>query len=267
MAGRWLRVAVTLGWLVAALVIGGGCGRPPGTELTVSAAASLKGALTEAAEAYQKRHPEVKISLNFASSGSLARQIEQGAPVDVFLSAARREMDGLQEKGLIDPATRRDLLANRLALVVAAAPREAPGTGGVRGWEDLGGPGVARLAIGIPETVPCGQYAQETLQHLGLWEKVQPKLVLAKDVWQIVSYVKTGNVDAGVVFLTDSRDPGLRVVAEAPEGSHRPVVYPAAAVKSSRLPRVARDFLDFLAGREAAAIFSKYGFVPLGHGG
>ncbi|HHY96009.1 MAG TPA: molybdate ABC transporter substrate-binding protein, partial [Firmicutes bacterium] len=151
--------------------------------------------------------------------------------------------------------------ANRVVLVAPAGSSVA-----LAGWQDLAAPAVRRVAIGTPETVPIGQYAKETLQHLGLWEKVQPKLVLAKDVLQVVSYVKTKNVDAGVVFRTNSRDPALQVVAEAPSGSHRPVVYPGAVVKASRHAEAARDFLEFLAGEEAGAIFTRYGFVPLGNG-
>lgn len=261
---RWIVLVIAVGLLLAgwAGLALYGRQRGEGSELTVSAAASLRGALTEAAGAYSRERPGVRISLNFGSSGSLKRQIEQGAPVDVFISAATREMDDLEQQGLIYPGTRRDLAGNRIVLVVAASSPTAPSS-----WEELAGPAVRRLAVGIPEAVPVGQYAKETLQHMGLWEKIQPKLVLAKDVLQVVSYVKTGNVDAGVVFLTDSRDPGLRVVAEAPAGSHQPVVYTAAVLKSSRQPEVARDFLAFLTGPDAAAIFRKYGFTLLGNGG
>ena len=254
-------VVLTVAVLVAAVPLAVGCARPTHGELTVSAALSLKGALTEVARLYESRRPGVTVHLNFGSSGSLARQIEQGAPVDVFVAAGSREMDALERGGLIDPATRRDLLSNRIVLV-AAAGSGVP----VRGWEDLAGPAVRRLAMGTPETVPCGQYAKEVLEHLGLWEGVRGKLVFAKDVLQVVSYVKTGNADAGIVFLTDSRDPALRVVAEAPSGSHRPVVYPAAVVRSSRHARLAREFLSFLAGPEAMAVFSRYGFVVPGEG-
>lgn len=253
------------GVLVLLAGCAGGSGQravgPNRVELTVSAAASLQAALTEVARSYEKAHPGVRISLNFGSSGSLSRQIEQGAPVDVFVSAARREMDGLQQQGLIDEDTRRDLWANRIVLVVSARTGKS-----LASWQDLAGSSVRRVAIGTPETVPVGLYAKETLQHLGLWEKVEPKLVLGKDVLQVVSYVKTGNVDAGVVFRTDGRDPTLRVVAEAPPGSHRPVVYPGAVVKASPHPEAARDFLAFLAGKEAAAICERYGFLPLGDG-
>ncbi|MEW6048200.1 MAG: molybdate ABC transporter substrate-binding protein [Bacillota bacterium] len=242
--------------LLAAVLVAVGCARATQGELTVSAAASLKGALTEVARLYESRHPGVTVHLNFGSSGSLARQIEHGAPVEVFVSAGTREMDALERGGLIDPATRRDLLSNRIVLVRAAGS-SVP----IRGWEDLASPAVRRLAMGTPETVPCGQYGREVLEHLGLWDRVQRELVFAKDVLQVVSYVKTGNADAGIVFLTDSRDPALQVVAQAPPGSHRPVVYPAAVVKSSRHARLARQFMSFLASHEAMAVFSRYGFV------
>lgn len=253
-------LAATLLALVAGLAGCGGWGNR--VELTVSAAASLKGALAEAADVYMQKNPAVKVTLNFGSSGSLKRQIEQGAPADVFISAGEREMDSLEEQGLIDPGSRRDILANQVALVEPAASAVR-----IEDWEDLAGPRVRRVAIGIPETVPAGQYGREVLERLGLWEQLQPKLVFCRDVLQAASYVRTGNVDAGIVFLTDSRLGGLRLVAEAPTGSHQPAVYPAAAVKSSRHLEEAGDFLSFLASREAAAVFSKYGFTPLGNGG
>ncbi|MDI6825131.1 MAG: molybdate ABC transporter substrate-binding protein [Bacillota bacterium] len=246
---------------MAVAILAVGCTTAAQDELTVSAAASLKGALTEVAHLYESRRPGVTVHLNFGSSGSLAEQIEQGAPVDVFVSAAGREMDALERAGLIDPATRRDLLSNRIVLVVAAGSGEP-----VRGWEDLAGPAVRWLAMGTPETVPCGQYAKEVLDHLGLWGRVQGKLVFAKDVVQVVSYVETGNADAGIVFLTDSRDPALQVVAQAPPGSHCPVAYPAGVVRSSRHAPLGREFLSFLAGPEAMAVFSRYGFVVPGEG-
>lgn len=256
------------GCLVAAMICllylgSGGCRqREAARELTVSAATSLKGALTEAARLYMQRHPEVRVSLNFGSSGSLKRQIEQGAPVDMFISADVQEIDVLEERGLLNPDTRRALFLNRIVLVTAARRGSSLGD-----WDDLAGAAVRRVAIGLPETVPCGRYAQEALERLGLWEVVQPKLVFCKDVLQIASYVRTGNADAGIAFLTDSQAAGLRVVAEAPGGSHRPVVYAAAVVKSSRQAEAARGLLEFLASPEAGAIFREHGFALPGNGG
>ncbi|HEY3315998.1 MAG TPA: molybdate ABC transporter substrate-binding protein [Bacillota bacterium] len=251
--------------ILASLIVltaAGGCHRVAQPRLTISAAASLRGALTEAAEAYRSGRPRISLSFNFAGSGTLEQQIIEGAPVDLFISAGTREMDALAARGLIDAASRRDLLANRLVLVAAAsAAAPAAAKSPLQGWPDLAAPAVRRVAMGFPETVPAGEYGKQVLESLGLWAGLQGKLILAKDVTQVVTYVKTGDVDAGIVYASDARDPALRVVAEAPPGSHSPIVYPAAVVKSSRQQRASREFLSFLSEPEGQAIFAKYGFT------
>lgn len=237
-------------WLVC-LVLLGGCA-PRGTELTVSAAASLSNAMRELAANYQSTHPGTIITMNFGSSGMLAQQIEQGAPADVFLSAAPKPMDTLAGKGLIRKDTRRDLLRNEVVLI-----------GSIDSFAALAGPRVKLIALGDPNSVPAGDYGKQVLTALGLWDAVQSKLVLAKDVRQVLSYVETGNADAGIVYATDAREsPKVRVAATAPPGSHTPVVYPVAVLTESRHEAAARSFVAFLSGDEARAVFVRHGFTP-----
>ncbi len=224
-------------------------------DLVVSAAASLAAPLNEARPVFEQGHPGTHLFYNFAASGMLARQIEGGAPADVFISAAPQPMDQLQAHQLVLEGTRVVLLSNELVLVV---PRHDPGR--IKGFSDLSGAG--RVAIGDPGFVPAGQYAMEVLRHLGLWDSVRPKLVYGQDVRQVLDYVARGEVDAGIVFSTDAALlPGKVVrVALAPAGSHQVVRYPAAVMAHSKNPEQARAFLDFLTRPEARALFEKHGF-------
>jgi molybdate transport system substrate-binding protein len=229
----------------------------PGVELTVSAAISLKDALDEIAHLYSVEAPGVIVHFNLGGSGTLQRQIEQGAPVDVFISASPKEMDGLAAKGLLLTGTRRDLVRNSVVLIVPA------GTSTISTFQDLTKPTAKIISIGEPQTVPAGKYAQETLTHLGLYDQMKAKLVLAKDVRQVLTYVETGNADAGIVYATDAKITSkVSVVATAPEDSHSPVLYPGAVIKNSANPMAAKQFLEFLASAKAKAVFQKYGFIP-----
>ena len=229
------------------------------TDLTVSAAISLKDALDDIALAYRDERPRTRIRLNLGSSGTLLRQIEQGAPVDVFISASPNEMDSLEAKGLLLPGTRENLVGNSVVLIVPAGPT------GIADFLDLTKPSVKAIAVGEPRTVPAGKYAQEVLKHLGLYDRLKPKLVLSKDVRQVLTYVETTNADAGIVYSTDAKtSKKVSVVATAPQDSHSPVLYPAAVIRNSSNQPAAKDFLAFLAGEKARAIFQKYGFTPAG---
>lgn len=246
--------------LLAAALLTAGCGwskPPPATssELHIAAAVSLKEALAEAGSLFTARHPNVKIIYNLGASGALQRQIEQGAPADVFIAAAARQMDELAAKNLLVPGTRRDIAANRLVLVV---PKDSPLP--VAGFADLAGDKVRKIALGETATVPAGQYAREALENLGLWDRLKDKYVFAKDARTVLAYVVTGNVDAGLVYATDAAGAGVKVVAAAPAASHRPIVYPAAVVAASPRPALAADFLAFLAGREGQAVLARHGF-------
>jgi molybdate transport system substrate-binding protein len=228
-------------------------------ELTVSAAISLKDALDEISRLYSADHPAAAVHFNLGGSGTLQRQIEQGAPVDIFISASPKEMDSLQSQGLLLPATRKDLVKNSVVLIVPA------GSTTVSDFRDLTKPAVKTVAIGEPQTVPAGKYAQEVLTHFGIYDQLKSKLVLAKDVRQVLTYIETGNADAGIVYATDAKiSRKVTVVATAPGDSHSPVVYPAAVIKNSANPAAAEAFLEFLSGEKARAVFQKYGFVPAG---
>jgi molybdate transport system substrate-binding protein len=225
------------------------------SSVTVSAAISLKDALDEIDHKYEQRHPSAKIIFNYGSSGTLQHQIEQGAPVDIFISAAERQMDALESSGLLLAGTRRALVANKLVLIEPAASSR------LKDFQDLARPEVKIVALGEPGTVPAGMYARQTLEHLGLLATVEKKAVYAKDVRAVLTYVETGNADAGIVYLTDARgSPKVRVVAAAPEGTHDRIVYPVAILKNSKNESAARAFLQFLESSDARAVFEKYGF-------
>jgi len=222
--------------------------------ITVAAAASLKDAGNELKDLFVKTHPQIKVTYNFASSGTLQKQIEEGAPADLFISAGKSQMDALAAKGLIVDSSRQDLLGNTLVLV---AKKDST----LSSFDGLADANIKKISIGTPETVPAGKYAQETLTTLKLWDKIQTKLVLAKDVRQVLTYVETGNVDAGLVYNSDfisSKD--LKVVALAPADSHKAIVYPMALIKNSQHQKEAQEFAGFLSSQEAAAVFTKYGF-------
>jgi molybdate transport system substrate-binding protein len=228
------------------------------TDLTISAAISLKDALDEAKRLYAADNPKVTIAVNYGASGTLQIQIEQGAPVDIFFSAAPKQMDALGAKGLLLEGTRKDLLRNEVVLIV---PKDS--TLRIASFQDLTRPDVKRVALGEPETVPAGQYAKEVLTSLGLYNAVNAKAVMAKDVRQVLTYVETGNVDAGIVYSTDAQSSSkVKVVAKASEKSHDPVIYPIAVIKGSKNPSAARQFIDFLSSPRGRAVFQKYGFAP-----
>ena len=225
--------------------------------VTVSAAISLKDSLDEIGKIYEKAHPGAKISFNYAGSGTLQRQIEQGAPVDIFFSAAEKQMDDLQSKDLVDAGTRRNIVANQLVLIVPASNTT------IHSFQDLSNVSVKILALGEPSTVPAGTYARQTLEHLGIWGGVEKKVVLAKDVRAVLTYVETGNADAGMVYQTDAQGSSkVRIVTVAPANSHDPIIYPAAIMKGAKNPSAAASFLAFLSSSAAREVFAKYGFLP-----
>jgi len=227
------------------------------TSITVSAAISLSDALDELGHTYERRHPDTKVTFNYGSSGTLQHQIEQGAPVDIFLSAAEKQMDALESAGLLMAGTRRDLAGNHLVLIVPASLNI------VMNFPDLARPEVKIVALGEPRTVPAGMYARQTLEHLGLLAAVEKKVVYAKDVRAVLTYVETGNADAGIVYQTDARTSSkARIAATAPAATHDPIAYPAAVIRTTKNITVARAFLEFLESADARAVFEKYGFTP-----
>ncbi|WP_132013346.1 molybdate ABC transporter substrate-binding protein [Hydrogenispora ethanolica] len=249
------RGLVLIGMLV--LLLGATAGwAAPKADLYVSAAASLKDALLEMEKPYEAKH-DVRLIFNFNSSGALQTQIEQGAPADVFVSAALKQMDNLEKKDLIKKGTRRNLLENEIVMVV---PRDA--NINLKDFKDLALASVKRIGIGAPASVPAGQYALEAFKKLGLWDKIQDKAVYGTNVRAVLSYVETGNVDAGIVYRTDAAiSDKVKVAAAAPAGSTEPVIYPAAVLAGTKQPKEAAEYLAFLSGPEAKLIFEKYGFV------
>ena len=227
-------------------------------EINVSAAASLTDALTEIQTEYEKQ-TGVGILFNFAASGALQKQIREGAPCDLFLSASKEHMDALEAEGLILTDTRMDLLGNALTLIISSEQEE-----NVKSYEDLLKPELTGIAIGTPESVPAGNYAKQSLQNLKIWDKVEDKLIYAKDVRQVLEYVDTGNADCGLVYKSDTlaMKTGIAVM-DLPEASHDPIVYPAALIKDSGQAEAASKFYQFLKTDYAAGIFEKYGFTVL----
>jgi molybdate transport system substrate-binding protein len=229
-------------------------------DVTLSVAVSLKEVTEELGRAFMAARPGVTLRYNFGASGELQKQIEAGAPVDVFLSAAQRQMDDLEKQNLIVPASRRAFARNALVVVKPADSRidiTKPG--------DLLEARVGRIVIGNPKTVPAGQYAEESLRALGLWDRLRPKLIFSENVRQALDYVARGEVDAGFVYSTDaaSRAQGVKEAFRPPDDSYRPVIYPGAVVAASKQAALAQAFLDLLGGAEGRTVLSRFGFQPV----
>ncbi|MBU8878361.1 molybdate ABC transporter substrate-binding protein [Bacillus sp. FJAT-29790] len=228
-------------------------------EITVSAAASLEDALMEIKPLFEDEHDNIKLLFNFGGSGALGQQITQGAPVDLFLSAAKDKFDELISQDLIEKDKGIDLVGNSLVLII---PKESKNS--IASFEDLTNIGEGKLALGTPESVPAGKYASQTFHHLGIWDKVENNIVYTKDVRQVLTYVETGNVEAGVVYKTDAMlSDKIKIVAEADSSSHDPIIYPAGVIKTSKNIEEAEMFFQFLQEAKIKEIFQKYGFQVL----
>lgn len=248
---------ITALFLVAALVLAGcGAKREPAVELIVSAAASLGDALKEIQPGFEAEHRNVKVKLNLGSSGGLQQQIEQGAPADLFISAAPGPMESLVKKNLVAQSAVRTVATNHVVLIRGKAAEDV-----VKTWDDLRGDRVKKVAIGNPQHVPAGQYAQAVLEQLDLWAAVEKRLVLGEDVRQVLHYVESGEVQAGIVYRTDAATSRKVVIlAEAPPGAHAPVIYPMAVLKESRHGAQAGAFAEYLRSARGREILAKYGF-------
>ncbi len=225
-------------------------------ELTVSAAASLSESFTQISREFTKE-TGVKVNLNFASSNNLLRQMEQGAPVDVFASADQETMDTAQSKGIVDSATRRDFALNDLVLIT-------PASGTLTGPEALSGSEVKHIAVGTPESVPAGRYAREALTAAGTWDALQSKFVFGNNVRQVLSYVQRGEADAGFVYRTDALAGGKDVRIVTAMTGHKPVCYPIAVTKEASDRNMAQKFVDFVLSPRGLEILAHYGFSPVG---
>lgn len=223
--------------------------------LLISAAASLQDAL-EAINSQFEANSGITVNYNFGSSGSLQQQIEQGAPADVFFSAAKKQMDALQEKKLILTNTRRNLLTNNLVLVVPSNS-----TLNLTGFRQLTSSEVRRIAVGEFRSVPVGQYTEELLTNLGILGQLRPKLVFGNNVRNVLAAVESGNADAGVVYATDAKiSARVKQVATAPSNLHSPIVYPITVLSRSRNADAARKYVQYLSSNPAKTVFKQYGF-------
>jgi molybdate transport system substrate-binding protein len=227
-------------------------------EILVAAAASLTDVLKELSAAYQSKGKNI-VNFNFGPSSTLARQIEEGAPADVFFSADLAQMDNLNKKGRLEPGMRKNLLSNQLVIIVPADSKLAIGSP-----KDLLKPEVKRIALAEPSSVPVGVYSSKYLSDEGLWEKVKPKVVPVLDVRATLASVESGNVEAGFVYKTDAAiSKKVKIVFEVPIDMGPKITYPVAIIKESKRKEAARNFMNFVISPASKRIFEKYGFVVL----
>jgi molybdate transport system substrate-binding protein len=227
-------------------------------EILVSAAASLTDVLKEIGAAFQLNSKHT-VKFNFGPSSALARQIEEGAPADMFFSADLPQMDHLDKQGLLEPGTRKNLVSNQLVIIAPADSKLA-----LTSANDLLKPAVKRVALAEPTAVPVGVYASKYLAEEGLWDKVKAKIVPVQDARATLAAVESGNVDAGLVYKTDAAvAKKVKVVFHVPAGKAPKIVYPIAVVRESKRKQAARDFINYLQSAAAADAFKHHGFVVL----
>lgn len=224
--------------------------------ITVAAAASLKNCMDDKLiPMFEEKYSNIKVQGTYDSSGKLQTQIEEGAEVDVFMSAAMKQMKALNEKGLIAEDSIVELLENKIVLIVPKGNNKDINT-----FEDV--LKSDKIAIGDPESVPAGQYAKEAFENLGIWDKVSEKASLGTNVTEVLTWVSEGSADAGVVYSTDAAsNDKVEVSAVAPEGSVSKVIYPVGIVKATKNEDAAKKFAEFLKSDEAIKVFETYGFA------
>lgn len=227
-------------------------------ELHLQAAASLKYAFDEIIPLWEQKNPQVKVVGNFDASGTLAEQIKQGAPADLFISANKSKMKEVLDDGKVKDDKAKDFLENELVLIVPSQSKLA-----LSSLEDLTKAEVKHVAVGDPSAVPAGKYAQQSFESAGIADKIEPKAVRGKDVTQVLTTVVSGNADAGLVYKTDALTQPEAVKIVATVEGHDKVVYPAAELKDTKHPREVHAFMEFISGPEVSKIFEKYGFKPL----
>ena len=225
--------------------------------INIAAASSLTDAIKELDALYIQSNPNVTLTPNFAGSGTLQKQIEQGAPVDIFISAGAAQMDTLAKESLIVTTSRKNLLNNILVMIV---PNDSKL--GLQVIKDLASSKVIKIAVGDPKSVPAGTYAQLAFDELGITSLVTPKYVMGADVKSVLNYVESGNVDAGLVYLTDAKtSTKVSIVDYAPADINAQIVYPAAIVSASKVQDAATKYESFLFSDQAKAVFLKWGFT------
>ena len=228
-------------------------------ELTILAAASLTDVCNEIKAKYEAEYENVTLNFSYGGSGALQTQIEEGAPADVFISAATKQMNALDEQGLMDSASIVQFLENKVVLVVPA-----DSTADISSFEDVATDKVTMVGLGEPGSVPVGQYSEEIFESLGIFDTVKSKANYGSDVRTVLSWVETSAVDCGIVYATDAYTTELvKIVAEAPQGSCKQVIYPAGIVKSSENAGAAAEFMAYLQEEETLALFEGYGFTAL----
>lgn len=248
--------------LAMALLLGGCQSTPQARRLTVSAASSLQNVLESLEPQFEARHPHIDLSFNFAASGVLQRQIEQGAPVDVFFPAAIQPINRLLVQNFLAPNSHRSIITNQLVLIV---PTDAKVP--LSSFKELSSPDIRKIMVGELTSVPAGQYAHAVFSDLDLYPQIKKKLVFANNVRGVLAAVANANVDAGIVYATDAqRSDQVKQVAIAPAGSHAPIIYPVAIVTASSQPQAAKSFIKFLSTPETQATLTQFGFglVPEG---
>ena len=231
--------------IVAFLAASPGVGKTTTSTITVSAASSLTEAFTDIAKEFEAAHPDTKVELNLAGSGILRTQIESGAPADVFASASESDMDLLSDKNLIEDNSRKDFAANVLVMVVP----EKNDSGNPKTLQDLTAGSMEKIAIGNPETAPAGKYTKQALETAGLWDKVESKVIFGENVKQVLTYVETGEVDAGFVYITDAESgqkEKYEIACTVPVS--KPISYPIAVVNGSKNKQKAQEFVNFVTG-------------------
>lgn len=244
---------------VVAVLLLATAGAVAAQEVTLSVAISMKDAVEDLGRRFVAERPGVTLRYNFGASGALQKQIEAGAPVDLFVSAAQRQMDELEKRNLIVTASRRVFARNALTVIKPTDARID-----ITRPADLLDRRVTKIVVGNPRTVPAGQYAEESLKALGLWDRLQPKLVFSENVRQALDYVARGEVDAGFVYTTDAatRPRQVKEAFRPSEDSYRPVLYPVAVVAGARQAAIARAFLALLTSKQGQDVLARLGFLP-----
>lgn len=236
-------------------------------QLTMLAAASLTDVTQALAKAYKTKNPDIELIFSYGSSGTLQTQIEEGVRADLFFSAGKKQMTALTEQQLMIQESVKDLLLNRLVLIVPSTESSSVATetttiASSDPFENLSSDKVRMIAIGDPAGVPVGQYTKATFEYLGIWNQIEKKLNYGSDVRQVLTWVETGEAEYGVVYETDAlTSDKVKIAGIAPDESHDPIVYPIGVLSTSEYPIEARAFIDFLSSPEAVAIFNDYGFT------
>ena len=229
------------------------------TELLVYAPPVLEDVLSELKTEYQQSHPGITVVYTLKPPGLLQAQLEKGDIADIFISAAPKQIDALEQKNLINPVTRRNIASNKLVLIV-----RTDSDLGISSFKDMADSSVSAFGLADPEAAPVGQYGIEVFKSLDIWEKIKSKAVITKDGCSIVALVESGKVNAGIVFTTNAATSDkVKIAAYAPEGSHKPIIFPGAVLSKAKQPAVAADFMNFLIDKSNISIFNKYGFLQV----